>query len=375
MDYLVRTYTLVHMSTLNHGFKRVEEVDFSDATAVRLAQIGMGNIADYHLVYRHHPGFRLTAVADLNTGVFDAHQRLLDIPNRYASLEELLDRHAKETQVLVLSVPSGQKMKLVRQALQRGVGVFVEKPAATSAVEFKEILDLDKERRLIIEGAHHAAFNNSVLWMVNQLSTQPDGTIRHSEYGQLTKVILEKYDPYVIDGSVPHAPENSSGQDTWPNILTELGAYTGNEYEVTDATYIDTSIPGHAEVKAEVRGTFPGGTFAGFTDWTRTAYLKGYSSEKNTTLLFEDGTAIRMELVPREVFRIRNYAGNKNDVLEPMVDFNGDVGRMRREYWEMYVRLEKVARGVLSDNRELILKYLTAMDKAKEIAEAKLVKT
>jgi len=90
-----------------------------------------------------HPGFKLKAVTERSKKV--AAGRYPDIIS-YNSIDELLED--KEIELVAVNTPGDTHYEFAKLALQAGKHVLIEKPAAATAAEVKELFALGREKGL-----------------------------------------------------------------------------------------------------------------------------------------------------------------------------------------------------------------------------------
>ena len=254
----------------------------------------------------------------------------------------------------------------------QGVPVAVEKPGAETADLLRPALEASREKNIPFFGAHHSAYNDAVLWMKGQMKVNEDGSVTHPNHGKLEKIYLYKSDPYVAVNTAPE--KQGTWHDAGINSMAEVGALVGDprSVKVQDARF-NNGVRGFCdESRAVVQGTFAGGEFVSITDWTRPlkSFSRGQTSQKDTILVFEDGTAYRMELVPQRVYKIGKFDSQTYKAGILVADFNGGVGRMQGEYARIYQHIVSVWNGLTEDNGELTMHYMEQLDRGRELALA-----
>ena len=106
---------------------------------IKIAIVGAGGMADYHIQGFRAGGAEVVAIADRNLEAAKAFATEQDIPEVFASLTDMLS----ETELDAVSIITPNKFHkpLAIEALTAGVHVFCEKPPALSAVETIEMRD------------------------------------------------------------------------------------------------------------------------------------------------------------------------------------------------------------------------------------------
>jgi predicted dehydrogenase len=125
-----------------------------------VAVVGAGFIADFHLeILKATPGVELTVVCDADLPRAESSAVRFGVPRAVGSIEELGPDAVDVAHVLV---PPPLHEPVVRRLLERGVGVFVEKPLALSSADARSLGALAAERGLPLgvnhNAVHHPAF-------------------------------------------------------------------------------------------------------------------------------------------------------------------------------------------------------------------------
>jgi predicted dehydrogenase len=124
---------------------------------LRLALVGAGAVAQVvHLpILSRMPGCRLVAVCDVNAHKTRTIAERFEIPNRYGSVEELLEREP-DLDAVVLCTPNHLHAEHAELALRAGVHVICERPLATRHEDVQRVLDAARaaERHVLVALNH-----------------------------------------------------------------------------------------------------------------------------------------------------------------------------------------------------------------------------
>ena len=125
--------------------------------STKIAIIGAGGMAQYHIDGFRQAGAEIIALADLNEAAAKATASEHGIPQTFASVETMFEQ-LPELDAVSIIVPNKFHAPLAIQALNAGKHVFCEKPPALHAADVEEMKDAaDKAgKRLIFN------FNNLV---------------------------------------------------------------------------------------------------------------------------------------------------------------------------------------------------------------------
>ncbi len=128
---------------------------------IKVAVIGAGNMGSSHArAYFNNPGFELVAIVDQSEKQRTKLAAELGGIGHSASLTETLEKYQPQA-VAVCTYPDTH-YTFVRESIEAGADVFVEKPIAETVAEARELVQLAKKRdRKIVVGyilRHHPAW-------------------------------------------------------------------------------------------------------------------------------------------------------------------------------------------------------------------------
>jgi predicted dehydrogenase/nucleoside-diphosphate-sugar epimerase len=131
-------------STLHPAPARVAVADH----VKRIGIVGLGRMGVLHAALTNAiPEATLVAVTDTDRGLARYVRSLGVQAHFYPSLEVMLEE--AELDGVFICTPSSSHLHLARQCVEKGLGVFVEKPLAESLDSAKQMLDLVSERRVV----------------------------------------------------------------------------------------------------------------------------------------------------------------------------------------------------------------------------------
>jgi predicted dehydrogenase len=139
----------------------------SAATPIRTAVIGVGYLGRFHAQkYAQLPGSKLVAVVDANPDVAERVGAELGVEGLIDALQVL-----ERVDAVSIAVPTPLHFDIGRAALERGIHVLMEKPIATTVAEARELVDLARARRCVLQVGHLERFNPAVVAAANRLKT------------------------------------------------------------------------------------------------------------------------------------------------------------------------------------------------------------
>jgi predicted dehydrogenase len=122
---------------------------------LRVGVIGVGHLGQHHArLYASLPGATLVGVVDLDR----ARSKLIADRNgttAYSDLRALLDR----VDAVSVAVPTTSHHVIVKECLDAGIHVLVEKPIAVTSAEAHELVALARRRRRVLQVGHVERFN------------------------------------------------------------------------------------------------------------------------------------------------------------------------------------------------------------------------
>ncbi len=170
---------------------------------IDVAVVGLGKMGLSHLsMIKAHPSVRVVGVCDATKYMRDVLSKYTGVPT-YADFTGMLDE-AKPAAVII-ATPTHLHASMVREALERGIHVFCEKPLFTDPAESAALTALAAERNVVTQVGYHNRFVASF------------GEVRRllelGAIGPVNTAFVEAYGPVVL---------KESGQ-TWRSQRTTGG--------------------------------------------------------------------------------------------------------------------------------------------------------
>lgn len=129
-------------------------------TATRAAVVGLGGIAEEHLVkLRRLRGVTVVGVCDLSKTLVDAVCERYSVGPGFTDYEQMLAE--AEPDVVHVLAPPATHSSLVAAALQAGAHVFVEKPIASTFAEYERMREEALARGLLLTENYNYLFMDS----------------------------------------------------------------------------------------------------------------------------------------------------------------------------------------------------------------------
>jgi len=155
---------------------------------VRVAVVGLGKMGLSHLaIIRAHPEVQMV-------GVCDKSKFVLDVLNKYADVPIFADHSAMFAQAnpeaVIVATPSRYHAAIVREALERRLHVFCEKPFCLDSSESMDLAALADGNGLVNQVGYHYRFVGAFEEVKRLVDCGAIGTISH--------VLAEAYGPVVL---------------------------------------------------------------------------------------------------------------------------------------------------------------------------------
>ena len=149
----------------------------SSQSPLRVAVVGAGFIADFHLeVLKNTPEVELVAVCDAVLEKAEAKAKQFAIPHAVASISELKDLGVNMASLLL---PPPLHSSLIRETLEAGIGVMVEKPMVLSSEDARELGALANSKGLPLAVNHNAVTHPSFAALCKRIEDGEIGRVEH----------------------------------------------------------------------------------------------------------------------------------------------------------------------------------------------------
>lgn len=161
--------------------------------AINVAVIGLGKMGLSHLaIVNALEDFRVVAICDSAALVGQVIEKYGDLRyvGKYDDVLAMADLHA-----IIIATPTTAHAPMVRQALERGLHVFCEKPLTLTASESAALAALATSKGLIAQVGYHNRFIGTF--------SEVKRLIDQGALGRVTHVQAEAYGPVVLKPSKP----------------------------------------------------------------------------------------------------------------------------------------------------------------------------
>jgi len=163
---------------------------------VRIAIVGAGRVAEHYKIMLDSPmvsGFKIVGVCDINPDRANLLAAHWDCES-FVSISCLLKKTTAD--LVIVLTPSGMHFEHVKQALNAGYHVLVEKPATMIPAESYELVNIAKQKNLMLGVAFQNRLNPAVQCLARAASEK--------RFGQITTATIRlrwcRYQEYYNDG-------------------------------------------------------------------------------------------------------------------------------------------------------------------------------
>jgi len=124
----------------------------------RVGVVGAGSLGFHHIrILRDLPGIQFTGFAETRPERSSEVERELGV-KAHASLEDLL----ADSDAVIIVVPTSAHFPVASAAIERGKHVFIEKPITTTLEEADALLELARQKGVMVQIGHIERFNRAV---------------------------------------------------------------------------------------------------------------------------------------------------------------------------------------------------------------------
>jgi len=155
---------------------------------IRAGLIGLGKMGLSHLaLLKAHPGIELVAVCDASQYVIDILEKYTGVQG-YTDYRKMLDE--SKLDCVVVATPSRFHGEMVREALERNLHVFCEKPFCLDLAEGQALIELAATRKRVNQVGYH--------YRHVEAFCEGHRLLRAGVLGRLHHVRAEAYGPVVL---------------------------------------------------------------------------------------------------------------------------------------------------------------------------------
>jgi predicted dehydrogenase len=169
----------------------------------RVALIGAGKMGISHLaILGAHPDVQVVGVADTSKIVTDVLEKYSPF-ECFADYKKMIDK--TKPQAVFVAAPTKYHGTIVKELLEKGIHVFVEKPFCLNVNEGAELVQLAKQKGVVTQVGYHNKFIGTFEEVKKLMNANAIGDVQH--------FIGEAYGPVVV----------RKKQETWRSKPEEGG--------------------------------------------------------------------------------------------------------------------------------------------------------
>lgn len=196
---------------------------------IKIAIVGLGHIGKIHTdAILSNASYELVAVCDKNS----AYQNIAKGVVFYESYLQMLEKGGFD--VVVVATPNHTHAATAENILDHGCNVVLEKPAANSVDELKQLESLATQKQKHTYYAFHAAYASEVLWFCEYYKQNKESL------GHINGFYSRFYDPYFAqDELVDHAKGlEHPWKDSGVNALSVLAWFLDLDHLILSSTKV-----------------------------------------------------------------------------------------------------------------------------------------
>ena len=124
----------------------------------RVGVVGAGSLGFHHIrILRDLPGIKFSGFVETRPDRASEVEKELGV-KAHTSLEDLL----ADSDAVIIVVPTSAHFKVASAAIERGKHVFIEKPITTTLEEADALLELARQKGIMVQIGHIERFNRAV---------------------------------------------------------------------------------------------------------------------------------------------------------------------------------------------------------------------
>ena len=138
---------------------------------IRVGVIGVGHLGRIHArIYKELMGVKLVGVVDSFQTSAGEIGRMYNVPS-YTDVERFLEEQRPEAISVV--VPTVHHFDVASRLAERGIHLLVEKPVTSAVEQASTLLDIARERNIVLQVGHVERFNSAIRYLSEQIVQPP----------------------------------------------------------------------------------------------------------------------------------------------------------------------------------------------------------
>ena len=157
---------------------------------IRVGVVGAGKMGLSHFAIANAlPGASVAAVCDSSSYVLGVLRKYAGVET-YSGVDEMLERGKLDG--IIVATPTSTHFPVAKQALERGVHLFVEKPLTLTAGQSRELADLARARHLVNQVGFHNRFIGTFREARSLLRNGVLGTVTNIHGSAFGQVVIKE---------------------------------------------------------------------------------------------------------------------------------------------------------------------------------------
>jgi len=165
------------------------------SSSLRVAIVGCGEVADYHIKAWKDAGAKLVAVCDKNVALAESKAKKWRIPHYYEDVSHMI--REEKLDAASICTPANVRLLVVKPLVENGVHVVIEKPFAMSIAEAEKMVELKNKYGVKLTVVHN--------WLFSHIMKRTMRILRKREIGELLgfemDILHTKDDPMAANPS------------------------------------------------------------------------------------------------------------------------------------------------------------------------------
>lgn len=144
---------------------------------MRYALIGCGRISPHHIMAARNNQLEIVAVCDIDPERLEKTAEQLEHVRQYTDYRTMLENESLD--LVAIATESGKHSQIALDCIQAGCHVIIEKPIALSIADADQIIEMAKQKGVLVCVNHQNRFNKSVQYIHGAIAQGRFGRLLH----------------------------------------------------------------------------------------------------------------------------------------------------------------------------------------------------
>ena len=144
---------------------------------MRYALIGCGRISPHHIMAARNNRLEIVAVCDIDLKKLEKTAAQLEHVHPYTDYKTMLENESPD--LVAIATESGKHARIALDCIRAGCHVIIEKPIALSIEDANQIIQLAKQKGVLVCVNHQNRFNKSVQYVHSAIMEGRFGRLLH----------------------------------------------------------------------------------------------------------------------------------------------------------------------------------------------------